>query len=107
MQLIYILLSVIFGYITFRLLTQPNSRINKRLPQIKLKNIELFPSIIITIRGRIIHIHHWFEFTVLLCISIFVTGGILDSWLTRGFLLGGIFQGLRFSDRNIFQKRAK
>jgi len=31
---------------------------------------------------------------VLLCISIFVTGGVLDSWITRGALMGGIIQGL-------------
>jgi len=107
MELVYAFLSSIAGYLTFRFTSHPNSRIHKKLPQIKLKNIQIFPSIRITIRGRIIHFHHWFSFTILLCISIFVTGGILDSWLTRGFLLGGVFQGLRFPDRNIFQKVSK
>ena len=107
MQVIYTLFSTLVGYVTFRFMTHPNSRIHRKLPQIKFKHLQLFPSVVISIRGRIIHLHHWFSFTILLCISIFVTGGILDSWLTRGFLLGGVFQGLRFPDRNIFQKRLK
>jgi hypothetical protein len=107
MQIIYTAISILAGYITFRLATHPDSRLHKKLPQIKFRHVQIFPSIIITIRTRIIHIHHWFSFSILLCISIFVTAGILDSWLTRGFLLGGIFQGLRFPDRNIFQKRVE
>jgi hypothetical protein len=105
MPFIYTVLSALFGYTTMKATSHPGSKINKKLPHLKLKNIEFLPSIKITIRGRVIHLHHWFHFTLLLCISIFVTGGILDSWLTRGFLVGGIVQGLRFPDRNIFQKR--
>jgi len=107
MELIYTILSAIFGYTTLRATSRPNSRIHRNLPNIKIKNVELLPSIRITIRGHVIHIHHWFHFTLLLCISIFVTGGILDSWLTRGFLMGGIAQGLRFSDRSIFSKKSE
>jgi len=107
MQIIYTAISAVVGYITFRFATHPNSKIYKKWPRIKFKSIDIFPNVRITIRGRIIHIHHWFSFTILLCISIFVTGGILDSWLTRGFLMGGVFQGLRFPDRNIFQKVTK
>jgi len=101
------MLSAILGYTTFRFTTHPNSKIYKKLPRVKLKGIDIFPNIKIAIRGRIIHFHHWFNFTVLLCISIFVTAGILDSWLMRGFLLGGIIQGLRFPDKNIIQKSSK
>jgi hypothetical protein len=107
MQVFYIFLSSVLGYITLRFTSHPNSKLNKKLPRIRFKNAEIFPSTKIIIRGKIIHFHHWFNFTLLLCISIFVTGGILDSWLTRGFLFGGIIQGLRFSDRNIFQKTIK
>jgi hypothetical protein len=107
MQLIMTAISAIIGYLTLRFASHPNSKIYKKLPHLKIKSVDLFPNIKITVRGRIIHIHHWFSFTILLCISIFVTGGILDSWLTRGFLLGGVYQGLRFPDRNIFQKRLK
>jgi hypothetical protein len=107
MQPISIIISTVIGYVTSYIISYPNSKINRKLPKIKLKNFELLPSTRITIRGRIIHFHHWFNFTLLLCISIFANGGLLDSWLTRGFLFGGIVQGLRFPDRNILQKNKK
>jgi len=107
MELIYTIVSAIFGYGTLRATSHPDSKINRKLPTLKLKNVQILPSIKITIRGHIIHVHHWFHFAILLCISIFVTGGILDSWLTRGFLMGGIAQGLRFSDRRIFSKKSE
>jgi len=105
MQIILATISAVMGYLASHIVSYPKSKVNLKLPKIKLKYIEVLPSLRIIIRGRIIHFHHWFNFTVLLCISIFVTSGILDSWITRGFLLGGIAQGLRFSDRNIFQKK--
>jgi len=107
MQEIYTLISAITGYLMLGITSNPNSWIYKKLPRLKYKSFDIFPNIKITIKGRIIHFHHWFSFTILLCISIFVSGGILASWTTRGFLVGGIFQGLRFPDRNIFQKRIK
>ncbi len=107
MQLIYTTIFAIGGYILARVASHPNSKINSKLPKIKLKNIYILPSLKISIKGKILHLHHWFNFTVLLCLSIFVTGGILDSWLTRGFLIGGIIQGLRFPDRSILQKKSQ
>ena len=107
MQVIYTAISALIGYITFRFTAHPTSLIYKKWPRIKFKNIDFFPNIKITIHGRIIHLHHWFNFTILLCISIFVTGGILDSWLTRGFLMGGILQGLRYPDRGIFKRKVE
>lgn len=104
MQIIFTILSAIAGYLSFEFTSKPGSRIYGKVPQIKLKNIQLMPNVKIIIKGRVIHLHHWLQFTILLCISIFVTGGILDSWLTRGFLFGGIVQGLKFPDRGIFKK---
>jgi hypothetical protein len=93
------------GYFSWKLTSTPGSKINKKVPKLKIKNVQLLPSIQITIRGRIIHLHHWMNLSVLLVISIFIGGSILDSWVTRGFLVGGIVQGLRFSDRgSIFKK---
>lgn len=107
MHIFIVIASTLAGYLTSYFISQPYSKLNSKIPKIKLKNIELLPSIRILLRGKIIHFHHWFNFTILLCISIFVTGGLLDSWMTRGFLIGGVFQGLRFPDRNIFQKLNK
>jgi len=94
MQVFYTLISVLAGYNFCNLFTHPNSNIWKNYPRLKIKGLELLPSIRILIKGKIIHFHHWFNLTLLLCVSIFVTGGILDSWITRGALLGGIIQGL-------------
>lgn len=107
MPLLITIISGFVGYFTSRLISHPNSKINQKIPKIKLKNIELLPSFRVIFGERIIHFHHWFNFTILLCISIFITSGFLDSWMTRGFLIGGAFQGLKFPDRNIFQKTNK
>jgi len=107
MQIIYTVIFAIVGYVSSRLASHPNSKINRKLPKVRVKNVYLLPSLQIAIRGKVLHLHHWFNFTVLLCISIFVTGGILDSWLTRGFLIGGVIQGLRFPDRGILQKKSQ
>lgn len=107
MQVIIGSIFALIGYHISNLISKPESRVNKKLPRIKIKNIELLPSLKIEIKGRIIHFHHWFNFTILLCISIFVTDSFLSSWIARGFLIGGTFQGLRFPDRNIFQINRK
>jgi len=104
MQIVYPFVSALLGYIFLHLTSNPKSKIHNKLPEIKFKWIQIFPSQKIIIRGRIIHLHHWLQFSLLLCVSVFANTGVLDSWTTRGFLLGGIIQGLRFPDRSIFKK---
>lgn len=94
MPYLYGIITTILSYKLCNLFTHPKSKIWKKYPSVKIKKVELLPSIRIIVKGKVIHFHHWFNFSVLLCISIFVTGGILDSYITRGFLLGGIIQGL-------------
>jgi hypothetical protein len=94
MEVIYTFITVITSYKIWSIFSHPNSKLWNRWPRIKIKWIQIFPSIRITVKGRVIHIHHWFHLSILLCISTFITGGILDSWITRGFLMGGIIQGL-------------
>lgn len=107
MHLVLPFLASVLGYFVSHLISSPKSKINKKLPLIKIKGVEFMPSIKVTVRGRIIHFHHWFNFTIILCISVFVTSAVLDSWLTRGFLMGGVLQGLRFSDRAVIKKIGK
>lgn len=94
MDLLPLIVSGVISYKICNLFTHPHSKIWNNYPKLKIKRIELLPSIRILIKGKVIHFHHWFNFSVLICISIFVTGGILDSWITRGVLLGGVIQGL-------------
>ncbi|MBI2019968.1 hypothetical protein HYS94_00930 [Candidatus Daviesbacteria bacterium] len=82
------------GYWTLKATTHPNARIRKKLPNIKIKRLQLFPIIRVYMFGRPIHFHHWINFSILLALSGFTTIGVLDHSITRGLLLGGIIQGL-------------
>jgi hypothetical protein len=105
MEFFPVAISVIAGYKISNLFSHPKSKVWQKMPRLRIKHYELFPNIRITLKGKVIHLHHWFNYSIILCISIFVTGGILDSWITRGLLMGSIVQGLRFPDRSIIQKR--
>lgn len=82
------------GYLTFRATTHPNSKIRRKMPNIKVKRLQVFPVIRVNVFDRWVHLHHWMSFSFLLALSGFVSIGILDHVLTRGILLGGIIQGL-------------
>ena len=102
MQVIYTLIAILVSHKICNIFTHPNSKIWHHYPHFKIKRVELLPSIRIVLKGKIIHFHHWFNFSVILCLSIFVTGGVLDSWITRGALIGGIIQGLSISSGRHF-----
>ncbi len=87
-------LSSFVGFLVFYLLSHPNSRVHHKLPKIQIKWLELLPSVRITISGKVFHIHHWFGFSIILVISILIDTGILGSVFTKGFLAGGIVQGI-------------
>lgn len=93
-QLLYGLMTALLSYKICNFVTHPKSKIWHKMPRVKVKRVELLPSLRVIVKGRVVHFHHWFNFSLLLCVSIFVTGGLLDSWITRGFLLGGVIQGL-------------
>jgi len=95
------------GYLTLRATAHPNARIRKKLPNIKLKRLQLFPIIRVQMFGKAIHFHHWMNFSVLLALSGFTSFAILDHVFTRGLLLGGIIQGLTLprGHRKIFSCR--
>jgi len=95
--LIFLIFSII-GFFLSYLIAHPNSPLNKHLPKIDLKIIQLSPSVKIILRKRTIHLHHWMYSSILLVITITLGGGILDTLYSKGFLLGGIVQGITFSD---------
>lgn len=84
----------IIGYATLKFTSHPNSTFRNKLPELKLKWFQFCPTIKVFIFGRTIHFHHWLNLAAILLISIFVTGGILGLLITKGFLVGGILQGL-------------
>lgn len=95
MEYLSILPATALGYLSFKATTHPNARIRKKLPNIKLKRVQVFPVLRIYMFGRVIHFHHWVSLSILLAASLFATAGVLDLMFTKGMLLGGIIQGLR------------
>lgn len=94
MEFLSVIPATALGYLTFRATTHPTSRIRRKLPNIKTKRIQVFPVIRINVFGKVIHLHHWFCFSVILVLSFFLSLGILDFIVTKGILLGGIIHGL-------------
>lgn len=94
MEYLSIIPATLLGYATFRATTHPTSRIRRRMPNVRVKRLQVFPVIRINIFGRVIHFHHWINFSVLLIMSFFISVGILDYVVTKGILLGGIIHGL-------------
>lgn len=86
--------AVALGYLASKTVAYPTSRIRKKLPNIKTKRIQVFPVIRAKVFNRVIHLHHYLYFSAMLIISFFVSLGILDLLVTKGFLLGGIIHGL-------------
>lgn len=82
------------GYLTFRATSHPTSRIRRKMPNLKVKRVQLFPVLRVHAFGRNIHLHHWFGFSVLLVSTAFGNMGFLETSIARGLLLGGIIQGL-------------
>ncbi len=94
MEALSIIPATALGYFTLRATTHPTSRIRKKMPNLRVKRVQVFPVLRINIFGRVIHLHHWLSFSIILLISFFASIGILDLMVTRGVLLGGIIHGL-------------
>lgn len=94
MEFLSIIPAVALGYLTLRVTTHPNSKFRKKLPNIKTSRIQVFPVIRFYFFGRVIHLHHWFNFSILLLLSLFLNAGFLDFTITQGILIGGVLHGL-------------
>lgn len=95
MEVLSILPATALGYLTFKATSHPTSRIRRKLPNLKVKRVQVFPVLRFYLFGRVIHLHHWFSFSLLLIFSAFSNVAVLDHIVTRGLLLGGVIQGLR------------
>lgn len=95
MEYLSLIPATALGYLTLRITSHPASRIRRKLPNIKKGRVQLFPVLRFKLFGRVIHIHHWISFSILLILSFFIQSNILDFTVTKGILLGGVIQGLR------------
>lgn len=100
MEYLSLLPATALGYLTFKFTTHPNARLRKKMPNLKVKRLHLFPVISFNAFGKNIHFHHWMNFSVLLAVSGFTQFGVLDHTITRGLLLGGVIQGLTLPKGN-------
>ena len=91
-------LSIILSYRFNKSLSKRGYKINNRLPHIKIKFLQLGPNFKILLKNKTIHIHHWLTYTIILIITLTIDLGILGTLFSKGFLVGGIIQGLSFPD---------
>lgn len=94
MEYLSLIPAIALGYLTSRTVTHPTSRIRKKMPNIKTKRVQVFPVLRIRVFGRVIHLHHWIYFSIILLISFFVSLGVIDYIVTKGMLLGAIIHGV-------------
>lgn len=106
MEILSLVPATALGYFTLRATTHPNSKIRRKLPNIKTKRFQVFPVIRVNLFGRVFHLHHWLSFSMILALANFMPLGFLESTFSKGVLLGGIIQGLRLprGHRNIIYR---
>lgn len=103
MHILYFLLAVSLGFLACDIITHPESGLREKGKRVKIGPIQLYPTLRVSVKGRVVWFHHWVSMTVVLFVSIFfITGGILDYTFIKGLLVGGILQGLTFPDRKKF-----
>ncbi|MBI2443528.1 MAG: hypothetical protein HYV40_06535 [Candidatus Levybacteria bacterium] len=95
---IIFLVSFTIGYYIFLLFSHPGKKKHK-LPNIRIRNVELLPNFKIHGRHKTYHIHHWVVLSLALAVGAFLYEGIIRSPLFNGVTVGGILQGLRYKDR--------
>lgn len=95
MEYLSLVSAAALGYLTFRATTHPAARIRRKMPNIKVRRLQVFPVIRIYAFGRVFHFHHWVNCSILLVLSAIHPVGILDFMFAKGLLLGGVIQGLR------------
>lgn len=100
MEVLTILLSISIGFLVFNIITHPYSLIRNSLPVVRFKRVQVLPTLRVRIKDRTIHFHHWMNFSILLLLTLtpLISGGFLDYTYTRGFLVGGVLQGLILPD---------
>lgn len=98
MELLTFLPATFLGFTIFKYTCDPKHALAKHRPHIQLWRFELQPYVRIRVKGRFIHSHHWINLSIFLTISLLMNVGFLDIPFIKGIIVGGIVQGLTFSD---------
>lgn len=103
-----LLLGGFIGYSFFEATSDPKSPLNKKIPEERIKNIEILPSLEIISKKKMYHFHHWMDLSILYLLYIGLRRKLLKSKILNGIMLGGILQGMTYKDRfKIVEKEEK
>lgn len=94
-----LLLGGSLGAVTSWIWSAPNSAVNKKLPEVGIKNVEILPNVRVTRKNKIYHIHHWMFLSIFYIPLLFLRRPIKGKRFVNGFVLGLIAQGLSYDDR--------
>lgn len=99
MDLLTFLPATFLGYKFFKVVSDDRrSTVAKQRPQIKIWRFQFSPNLRVFVKGRVIHMHHWINLSILLTFTFFLNMGFMDYMFTKGLMVGGILQGLTFPD---------
>lgn len=98
-----LIFSIILGYLFFLYLSHPQKKKHK-VPKISLgKHLDILPNVRLHKGKKTYHFHHWLLFTLAIAIPVIIYEQFPYPMIVRGMLVGGILQGLRYSDRFKFR----
>ncbi|MCL4354645.1 hypothetical protein M1349_04235 [Patescibacteria group bacterium] len=95
-------LCIVLGYLFFLYLSHPQKKKNK-IPKISIGRIDFLPNFRIHIDKKTYHFHHWLLLTLIIAVPVVIQENFPYPMMVRGLLIGGILQGLRYSDRFKFR----
>ena len=98
-----VLIGGLLGFGLWTLTSHPKSKVNKKMPTKRYKNIYISPQegayFKVHKGNRIFHLHHWLIFSLLYLPLLTIRKSVLKSKILHGFFLGSILQGLAYEDR--------
>ena len=105
MNILLLIASAVFGYSFSHFGSNPKSKIQSKLPTIAIRFIQVSPNLKISVGNRIIHIHHWIYYTVILIFTLTYNVSFFESLFAKGYLTGAIINGLTYPDWKTIVKK--
>ncbi|MGH7245557.1 MAG: hypothetical protein ACREGI_01335 [Candidatus Levyibacteriota bacterium] len=94
------------GFGLFWLTSHPKSKLHRKLPVKKIKQLHIMPNIKIEGKEKTYHFHHWM-LLIILYLPFMMKKRFRKSKMLNGIVLGGVLQGLRYKDRFQFSYPTK
>ena len=96
------LISAVVGYFFFLYVSHPKKKKDK-LPKISFWRIDILPNVRFHIGKKTYWVHHWLYLSLVIAIPVIIGEGFIFPLVAYGLLVGGIIQGLTYSDRFKFR----